>query len=244
MIALWLNIITFILVVIVNTFSETLPLNGKTTGEISSQQNVLITPAGFTFSIWSLIYLLLAIWVIRQFSRKRRNSAAYRTASPYFVAVNIFNIAWIFVWHYEQFLASVIVMILLLVSLILLYTRIKKVQHTLWDYLPFSFYLGWITVATIVNVAYYLTYIGWNGFGISDEIWTYIMLAVAAGIALAFRYAQRDWFFPLVTIWAFFGIGIKNWDSHASVAYTAFALAAILLISLPLLRKRKTSSFY
>ncbi|MFS0784620.1 tryptophan-rich sensory protein [Bacillus sp. 1P06AnD] len=239
MIALLFNIITYILDIIVNTFSETLPLNGKTMGEISDQQDVLITPAGYAFSIWSLIYILLAIWVIRQFFRKYRESEAYRVASPWFILANLLNMAWVFVWHYEQFLASVIIMILLLITLIILYIRIKSVSHTLLDYMPFSFYLGWITVATIVNIAYYLTYIGWGGFGISAVIWTYILLIIAAAIALAFRYTQRDWFYPLVTIWSFIGIGIKNWQDHSTVSYEAYILALIILIAIPLLKQKK-----
>ncbi len=238
MFILFLNIITFILTIVVNAFANILPLNGQTTGEISNKLDVLITPAGFTFSIWSLIYILCAIWIIRQIPSGRRQLDFYRKASPLFILSNLLNSAWIFVWHYEQFFASVIVMIALLLTLIALYITIKNEKHDLLDILPFSIYLGWISVATIVNISYYLKYIGWGGFALSDTVWTIIMLFIAAALALYFRYKEADWFYPLVFIWAFFGIGTKNLDDHQTLAYTAFALAAVILFLLPFLRKK------
>lgn len=243
MIVLILNTLTFVLMIIVNAFSNILPLNGKTTGEISNQLDVLITPAGFTFSIWSFIYIMCTVWIIRQFPNSRRHLPLYRVTSPYFIISNLLNSAWIFLWHYEQVLASVIVMILLLLTLIMLYVNCKKVEHTLLDILPFSIYLAWISVATIVNIAYYLKYIGWNGFGLSDVIWTVCMMAVATGLAILFRYSQDDWIYPLVIGWSLFGIGMKNLDISAVVTYSAFAFAALVIIIIPFLRKKNKSSW-
>ncbi|ARI78731.1 TspO/MBR family protein [Halobacillus mangrovi] len=226
-----MNLIAYLLVITVNGLANVLPLNGQTTGEISNKLNVLFTPAGYVFSIWGLIYILLGVWVIRQFPASRRNLPVYQTTSGLFVLSSILNTLWIFMWHYEFFGLSVIVMLLLLITLIRLYVKLKAANASFFDILPFSVYLGWISVATIANISYYLTYIGWDGFGISASIWTFLLLIVATFLALIFMNTQKDWVYPLVFVWAFIGIGVKNQDADVPlVVYSAYILAAILLV--------------
>ncbi|MGM9923560.1 MAG: tryptophan-rich sensory protein [Bacillus sp. (in: firmicutes)] len=233
------NIITFIAVIIVNILSNAGKINGQTMADISNKLDVYITPAGFTFSIWSLIYLMVIIWVLRQIPKKRRYIPVYKEATPYFVASNVLNIAWVFTWSYEYFLVSILVIIGLLLSMIGLYNSIKRINHTFWDIAPFSLYVGWVTVATIVNIAYYLVYIDGGGFNLFQTTWTIFALLAAAAISLMFRYKQLDWLYPLVTVWAFYGIGMKNLDGHAAVAYTAFGLAVIIFIANIVMRRKK-----
>ncbi|MGG1684574.1 MULTISPECIES: TspO/MBR family protein [Bacillales] len=226
-----LNLIAYILVVTVNGLANALPLNGQTTGEISNRLNVLFTPAGYVFSIWGLIYLLLGIWVIRQFPKSRRDLPIYQETSGLFVLSSILNSLWIFMWHYEFFGLSVIVMLLLLFTLIRLYTNLKAADASFFDLLPFSVYLGWISVATIANISYYLTYIDWDGFGISDTIWTFLLLIIATILALYFLKSEQDWIYPLVFVWAFIGIGVKNQNGDVPlVVYSSYVLAALILI--------------
>lgn len=226
-----LNLIAYILVVTVNALANALPLNGQTTGEISNRLNVLFTPAGYVFSIWGLIYLLLGIWVIRQFPKSRRDLPIYQETSGLFVLSSILNSLWIFMWHYEFFGLSVIVMLLLLFTLIRLYTNLKAADASFFDLLPFSVYLGWISVATIANISYYLTYIDWDGFGLSDSIWTFILLLIATILALTFLKKENDWVYPLVFVWAFIGIGVKNQNADVPlVVFSSYVLAALIFI--------------
>ncbi|MGI8316960.1 TspO/MBR family protein [Halobacillus mangrovi] len=226
-----MNLIAYLLVITVNGLANALPLNGQTTGEISNRLNVLFTPAGYVFSIWGFIYILLGLWIIRQFPASRRNLPVYQKTSGLFVLSSILNSLWIFMWHYEFFGLSVIVMLLLLLTLIRLYVTLKVADASFFDILPFSVYLGWISVATIANISYYLTYIGWDGFGISDSIWTLLLLIVATLLALTFMNTQKDWVYPLVFVWAFVGIGVKNQDADVPlVVYASYTLAAMLLI--------------
>lgn len=226
------NLIATLLVVLVNALANILPINGQTTGEISNKLDVLFTPAGYVFGIWGLIYFLLFTWTIGQFPSSRRNLPVYQKATPLYVLSSAFNIAWIFLWHYEFFLLSVFVMIGLLITLIRLYHVIKNEKTTFWELLPFSVYLGWISVATIANISYYLKYIGWNGFGLSDVAWTIIMLVIATLLAFYFTNKNNDRFYPLVFVWAFIGIGVKNAASYPSVSTTSYMLAAIILIGI------------
>ncbi|MCL6588092.1 MAG: tryptophan-rich sensory protein [Anoxybacillus sp.] len=232
--------IAYVVMVIVNIIAERLPLNGQTTGEISRKADVLFTPAGYVFSIWGFIYVLLAIWILRQFPSSRRDLPIYRQAFVPFVVSCIFNALWIVVWHYEYFLFSVVVMLSLLFTLIWLYKVVKRTNPSFFYLFPFSVYFGWISVATIANISFVLKYNGWNGFGLSDAFWAIAMLLVATALALLFMRRQRDYVYPLVFVWAFVGIGVKNQGTASLVAYAAFLLAGIILISVASLYKEKT----
>ncbi|CAM3880339.1 TspO/MBR family protein [Mesobacillus thioparans] len=235
-----LILLATIVVVVVNALANILPINGQNTGEISNRLDVLFTPAGYVFGIWGLIYFLLFIWTIRQFPASRRNLPVYQKSTPFYVLSSVLNTAWILLWHYEFFLLTVFVMIGLLLTLIRLYQLIKNEEHSFWDLLPFSVYLGWISVATIANISYYLKYIGWNGFGLTDVAWTLTMLVVATLLAIYFHYKNEDRIYPLVFIWAFIGIGVKNAAAHPLVSTTSYVLSAIILITIlfGLFRKR------
>jgi translocator protein len=227
-----LNLTATVLVVLVNALANILPINGQTTGEISNRLDVLFTPAGYVFGIWGLIYFLLFIWTIRQFPASRRNLPIYQKSTPLYVLSSVLNIAWILLWHYEFLLLTVLVMIGLLVTLIRLYHVIKNEDPSFWDLLPFSVYLGWISVATIANISYYLKDISWNGFGLSDVTWTLVMLVVATLLAFYFHRKNEDVIYPLVFVWAFIGIGVKNAATHATVSTTSYVLSAIILITI------------
>ncbi|MFZ0477298.1 MAG: TspO/MBR family protein [Halobacillus sp.] len=226
-----LNLLAYLLVVVVNGLANTLPLNGQTTGEISNRLNVLFTPAGYVFSIWGLIYILLGIWVLRQFPASRRDLPIYQAVSGLFVLSCILNSLWIFMWHYNFFGLSVIVMILLLLTLIRLYIKAEAVDASFLDRLPFSVYLGWISVATIANISYYLTYVEWSGFGISASVWTFILLIIATLLAFYILITKNDWVYPLVFVWAFVGIGVQNQDADVPlVVYSSYIFAALILV--------------
>jgi translocator protein len=225
-----LHVIFYLLVVGMNILANALPLNGQTTGEISNRLDVMFTPAGYVFSIWGLIYILLGIWVLRGFPKDRRDLPLYENTSLFFILSCLLNSAWIFAWHYEFFLVSVLLLTGLLLTLIFLYVRLQVASPSFFDRLPFSVYLGWVSVAVIANISYYLVYIGWDGFGLPDAAWTIIMLSVASALAIVFRIKNSDRIYPLVFVWAFIGIAVRNWGQHAAVAYTALGLAAVILI--------------
>ncbi|KFZ43500.1 tryptophan-rich sensory protein [Anoxybacillus flavithermus] len=233
-------VIAYVVMVFVNVMAEWLPLNGQTTGEISRKVNVLFTPAGYVFSIWGFIYVLLAIWIFRQIPTSRRHLSMYQKAFIPFVVSCMLNALWIVVWHYEYFIFSVIVMLSLLLTLIWLYKVVKRTNPRFFDLFPFSIYLSWISVATIANISFVLKYNGWDGFGLSDAFWAIAMLLVATALSLLFMHRQRDYVYPLVFVWAFVGIGVKNQGAASLVAYVSFLLAGVILISTASLYKEKT----
>ena len=217
-----LNIVGYVVMIVVNILANALPLNGLTTEYISDVYPNLFVPAGFTFAIWGLIYLMLGVFVIyqaRDLFRPQGEMPETNAIGYLFFLSAVLNAAWIFLWHYLQVSLSLLVMILLLATLISIHNRIRRIDAVngptkLRRYIvarfPFSIYLGWITVATIANVTAVLVHVQWDRLGLSEVFWTGLMLAVATCITLAFIYTRRDAAYSLIVLWAFWGIISKR----------------------------------
>jgi hypothetical protein len=231
--------ISVLATIVVNALASALPINGQTTGEISDSFDVFFVPAGYVFSIWGLIYLGLIAYAVYQALPAQKHNADLRSIGYLFVVSSLANIAWILLWHYEYFPLTVVAMLTLLVCLIAIYLRLdigrKQVSSGMrWlVHLPFSIYLGWITVATIANVTALLSYWDWSGWGIGPEAWTVIMLAIATVVGGLMSFTRGDIAYALVLIWAFSGIAIKHSDTStvATAAWAATVLTAILMIA-------------
>jgi translocator protein len=235
------NLIGFIGMIFINVQANSIPIGGRTTGEISAMFPVLITPASYAFSIWGLIYFLLGIFVILPFLPRWSNLELIKAIGPWFFISCILNIIWILLWHYLYIISSMAIMINLLVTLIVIYNKIyaylKDVQpligaKRLFTQLPFSIYLGWISVATIINISIGLTVLEWNQWGFSETFWAVIVLFMAAMLAVLFSYTYRDYTYMLVIIWALVAIGV-NQTQYPIVSNTAFILSLCLLIYIP-----------
>jgi hypothetical protein len=208
-------VVSYIAMVVVNYLANGLPLNNRSTGQISNDYPNLFAPAGVTFSIWGLIYLLLLGYVIYQFAKKdQKTEEVIKKINPFFIATCLANILWIFSWHYDVIWLSVLIMLLLLFLLIKIADIINKEQfipqEKFFIYAPFSIYFGWITVATIANITVFLVSIGWNGFGIRDFIWTSIILLVGAIIGILRTNKDKNIVYGLVLVWAYLGILLKH----------------------------------
>lgn len=239
------NVIAVIATIAVNGLATGLPINGQTTGEISDRFDVFFVPAGYVFSIWGVIYLGLLAFAVYQALPAQRENPRLRRIGYLFLLSCVANSAWIFLWHYELFALSLLVMVALLVTLVLIYMRLaqdrpaaNRVERWVVD-VPFSIYLGWITVATIANATSLLDYLGWSGWGISPEIWTAVMLGAAVIIAFAMSVTQADVAYLLVLVWAFIGIAVKHAGTPFVFAATWVATALVIIaIVLALLRTR------
>jgi hypothetical protein len=217
------NIIAVIATIIINILANSLPLNDKFTGELSDSYPNLFVPAGITFAIWGIIYVLLilfALYQIKDFSKQTTKSPRFiEKIGVLFIIGSIGNIAWIFFWHYEQVLLSLGAMILLFASLLGIYLRLdignskSTRQEFLFVHIPFSVYLGWISVATIANITALLVDINWQGFGVSPGIWTMLILAVVILLTCIMLFKRKDIAYSLVIIWALTGIALKRMEN-------------------------------
>ncbi|MFX1479208.1 MAG: hypothetical protein ACFFCI_13830 [Promethearchaeota archaeon] len=239
------NIIGFIATVIVNFLAIGLPINNKTTEELSDALPNLFVPIGLTFSIWSVIYILLGIFAIYQakdlFKSVKQDIPFLDKISFFFILSSIANVTWIFLWHYELVLLSLIVMVILFLSLLFLYIRLRigkedvYRREKLFIHVPISVYFGWITTATIANVTAFLVSINWNRFGLTEEFWTILILIIAAIIYVLTVLTRRDSAYGLVGVWSTLGIFLKQLTLNPIIAYTALGVMIAIALSIVIL---------
>ncbi len=228
-----------------NILANAVPLNDLSTKAVSDLYPNYFVPAGFTFSIWSLIYFLLCGFMIvatNAVIKEKRGVMmdAIQSVLPLFWLSCILNASWIFAWHYLQVTLSVMIMICFLATLISIYARLQNYRHALspsdklWVYHPFIVYLGWISVATIANITAFLVSKNWSGFGLEPTAWTYIMITAAGLIGAYMVWIQREWAFSLVVVWAFFGIfksELRKTEINSNyVLYALIFLAGITIL--------------
>ncbi len=229
------NVLSVILALTVNILASALPLNGQNTGEISDRFKVYFVPAGYVFAIWGLIYIGWIAFVVYQFLPSQKESPRLRRLGYLFAVSGVLNAAWLFCWHYNRFGLSVLVMLGLLAVLILSYLRLDVAKTPVstaekWCVdIPFSVYLGWITVATVANITDWLYSVVWNAFGIAPQVWAVIMLTVATVLGLLMALTRMDAAYLFVLVWSFVGIAVKQAPAAPLVAYTAVFLSLIAL---------------
>jgi hypothetical protein len=238
------NVLGFIGVVAVNALANALPLGGKTTGQLSDQYPNLFVPSGLTFSIWGVIYLLLAIYVTYGLVQSLRMPAQgvgfMQSIGVLFIVTCVANAAWIFSWHYEVLPLSVLFMVILLGALAAIYLRLNVGRSAAGPaekylvHLPMSVYFGWITVATIANVTALLVAYGWNRFGLSEQFWAILMMGIGSALALFILFNRRDLFYALVVDWAVLGILLKRTAEDRTPAQGVIVASIVCLSALTL----------
>ncbi|MFX1591045.1 MAG: hypothetical protein ACFFC1_23155, partial [Promethearchaeota archaeon] len=238
-----LNLIAFIATAIINILSTTIPLGYGDPGELSDLIPNLFVPAGLTFSIWGAIYFFLALFSIYQmrdiFKSEKVEMPFFDKIGILFIISSLANISWIFLWQYLFVPWSLLAMIVLLITLILIYTRLNigktkfSTTEKLTVQIPFSIYLGWITVATIANVtAVLVDTLGVPSFGTAAEIWTILVIVVAVAITYIILFLRRDVAYSLVIVWALLGIYIKQSVLNLTVATTALIALIVVLVGI------------
>ncbi len=228
----------------VNSMANALPINGVTTGALSDEYPNLFVPAGLTFAIWGIIYLQLLgfsiyamAMVFRGSSTQHGRSGFVRDIGPWFLISCLANMTWLIAWHYRHVGMALALMIVLLVSLVAIYQRLKigrivRPAEKFFVHLPFSIYLGWISVATVANVTALFVHQGWSGGPLGEPLWASIMILVAVGLGSFMLKMRGDYGYALVIIWACLGIFIKqfNQDVPSWTLVSIAALAGMLLL--------------
>jgi hypothetical protein len=223
----------------INVLSNFFPPQGLSIGEIANiiLGGVQITPANYAFAIWGVIYLGLIAYGIYQLRPARQGDLTLRRVDGLVIIACIAQIAWVYLFTNRLFWLSVVAMLVILLSLIGAYLQLNSGRERLsrerkWlAQVPLSVYLGWISVATIVNVASALYISAWDGWGISAEAWTAIMLVVGGIIAATCALQRADIAFILVFIWAYVAIALRQWDKpliSLTAIVAAIAISALL----------------
>jgi hypothetical protein len=238
------NVIAFVVVVVVNALATTLPLGGMTTGQLADLYPNLFVPAGLTFSIWGIIYILLGVYAVYGLvfsSRKSEPSNSFmEKVGILFIVTCAANAGWIFAWQYRILALSLVCMVVLLVVLILIYNRLNVgrtsggAAEKYLVHLPMSIYLGWISIATIANVTAVLVYYQWNRFGAGEQAWAVIMMVVGILLGLLLLFYRKDIFYTLVVDWAVLGILLKRMavDARATQGVIVTSIVGLCVLTL------------
>ena len=224
--------------VVVNLLANALPLNGKNTGEISESYPNLFVPDGYVFSIWFLIYILLAIFSVYQakdlFKSEKEDLPFIDDIGIFFIIANIGNILWIFFWHYELFLLPLIAILILFLALLVIYLKLEigvvevPRNEKLFVHIPFSVYFGWLTVATVAQVTALLVELGAPSYGLVAELLTILVIIVVIVIGLLTVFSRNDIAYGLVLVWASIGIFTKQLPSNFLISIIGLIAAIIV----------------
>lgn len=246
----FLNLIGLVVVLTVNALANILPINGYNTGQVSGFYPNYFVPAGFTFAIWGIIYLLLIGFVFCSFFSAfgrfdEAGKKAIDSLSPLFQISCLLNAGWIVVWHYLYLASSLLIMICFLVLLVVLYLRIKPykllmpVFHRIWIHHAFLVYLGWISVATIANTTALLVGIGWDGNPLSPQTWSILMIIIAMALGIFMVGRLKEPAFGFVLSWAFYGIYMGQHAASRAVSLSAAAgVCMVLALSFTILIRK------
>jgi hypothetical protein len=208
-------VLVTLVTILINILADALPINGLGTGQISDSFHVYFVPSGYVFAIWGIIYIGLVAYAVYQALPAQRENPRLQATGWWVVLGGLANSMWIFLWHYEQFVGTLGAMLILLATLIAVYLRLgigqKKVSagETWAVRVPFSIYLGWITVATVANISDVLDYLKWDRFGISSAAWMVVVLVAVLVIAGLMNFLRRDVAYTAVILWALAGIAVK-----------------------------------
>ena len=221
----------------INALANILRYNNMGTGEVSAYYDNLFVPAGYVFAIWGVIYIALLLYSIYQVLPAQADNPTLKAIAPAYIVSAVANCIWLLLWHYLQIRFTIVFMAVILVSLLLIYLRLNvgksHVSNAMrWMvHVPFSIYLGWISVATIANVSALLSPHGlsWTGWGISPAVWTITVMAVAMLLAFLMAAIRQDTAYNLVIIWALVGIGIKQMKTPL-VGIMAFVFAGVVFV--------------
>lgn len=247
-----LNIVSFLGTLVMNTLANALPINGKNTGELSALYPNEFVPAGYTFSIWLVIYLTLAGFVIYQtggFSNATKRDLVEKLGAL-FIVTNLLNMSWIVLWHYQQVGASVLIMLAFLATLITIHLRFDIPRRTsttaekLWFEMPFSIYLGWIMIATIANITAFLVDQNWTGAPLTEQTWAIMMISIAALLCILILWKKGNYVIPMVAIWSIVGIIVKQrringWND---VVLAGSIACSLLLLAILVSARRKAEN--
>ena len=237
----WFVLLALIAMLTVNALSSILPINGVTPKEVSDRYPNLFVPAPLTFAIWGVIYLLVIGYVLYQLGLFRGkgeavNAALLNKTGLVFIVSSVLNLSWVIAWHYGQLVLSFIILALLLVTLITIRLSIAAQEplskkEKWFVRLPFSVYFGWVTIATIAGATALLVGTGFSGLGISESVWTMLILLVGAAIGIATALRFHDVPYLVVFIWAYSNI-LSNHLPSGTFAGAYPGVVTVLVVSL------------
>ncbi|MEO6333935.1 MAG: TspO/MBR family protein [Pyrinomonadaceae bacterium] len=215
---------------------------GSDTAAISAKYPTLVTPAGYAFSIWSLIYLgVIAFSVYQVFPA---NLSRFRGVRSVYIASCALNCAWLYFWHREQIVVCFVVMVALWATLAVICYQVrnaKSLGDTWLAKAPFGLYFGWVTAALLVNLSILLKFQRVAFSPSAETTLAVLLILAAAGCAILVRVKLTNYFYPLAIAWALTAIAVKQSGQTAIVSAAAAGVVACLIASLSFVMNLRSS---
>lgn len=215
--------------ILLNWLAATGVLGGVETGVISDRYPTHITPAGFAFAIWSVIYLGLIAFSIYQ--ALPSNAEKFRGMRRFYILSCAANGAWLYLWSQEMMIVSLGTIIVLLISLAVVNIKLRATETNAEYWLakvPFGLYFGWVTAATILNATITLVSVGVDFPQTTTKIIGASLMLIAAALGAFVRWKLKNYFYPLAIAWALTAIAVKQ--SGQTLIVTACAIGVIICL--------------
>jgi translocator protein len=216
-----------VLTIIVNALASVGYINDVSPAAVSEKYPTIITPAGYAFSIWSLIYVgMIAFSIYQMLPTKAANFRSVRM--PYILSC-ILNCAWIFAWHHDLIGISFLIIVALAVTLFWICFALRETGSyldSLFSKAPFGIYFGWLTCATLVNVFVLLRA---NGFDAQSTFLGVIAIIAATACAILVRWKLTNFLYPVAVAWALTAIAVKQSGNTPIVLAAAFGTVTCLV---------------
>jgi hypothetical protein len=241
----WLTFFSVIVNVALSSLQDYIDIGGQSMREVTDRYDSLFVPAGYAFSIWGLIYLAFIIYAIIQLLPAQKDKPVYDALAVPVIAINLLGLCWQFAFRYNQVSLSVLIIIVMLVAGMVLFIRAQQgvwTQHrNPWLMVPASLFLGWISVATMANIALWLVAMGWQGGGISEGAWTMVLLAAALILSIFISIRYKNFIYPAVIAWATYAIFVSLQSESSRLAQAALytAIGTFILTVIAAARKGK-----
>lgn len=230
-------------VIAFNWLAATGRLGGVDTGEISDRYPTLVTPAGYAFTIWSLIYAGLIAFSIYQILPA--NISRFRSLRSLYIFSCALNCAWLYFWHGEQIVVCFVILLALCITLFLINYQLRETASTgeTWAVkAPFGIYFGWVTAATTVNFVIMLKYLRVDLSPTAETGLAVALILAVAVIAITIRLKLTNYFYPLAVAWALTAIAVKQSGHTAVVVACAIGVVACLIATLSFVMSLRSST--
>lgn len=235
----WLLPLAVLLCLYVNyLYNANPPAGALSNGAMSARHPTLLTPAGYAFSIWGVIFLGLAVYAGWQWLPRQRGALLPLKINFLLTGAVLATAAWTLAFSYELLGASLLLMLLLLLLLAQAYGRARRLVLLRaapgWPVWFLSLYLGWIMLAAVLNFIFGLR----DGLGLHGLHWSagaslvgcYALLLGAVGLGLVLAWGRRDGRLPLPIAWGLLGTWMAQRATQPGLATAALAAAATLLL--------------
>ena len=239
----WLAAVSVFGNIILNYYSNAFPFNGQSMGDVSAKYPTLLTPAGYAFSIWGLIFLSLAVYAVWQLLPAQRTIGLPDAVAKPLTLASLATASWVVLFAYELIIPSVITILVILGALIVTYGRARRrtIDHRAprWASLPFGLYLGWISVASTINLIIGLRQLGWQTGENLTVLLTLVLLAVVVVLALLLSRRFQEETIALVVAWALVAIWVARRAEYPELGWAALAGAVVAALGSFVLASRR-----